>query len=209
MPLYPSFPTFFDTERPSNTGPGSFSTMNAEMPSSVRAARATIPARSPFVTHALVPLTIHSSPSRTARHEMLRVSVPASGSESDSAPRARAVDHLREPPLLLRVGAVGADQRRAHRVRVDHARQRHPSVGELLDHPDVGEQVEAEAAVLLGDRDPEEPELLHRLDDRGRVLVGVLELAGDGDHLARDPLAHGGDHLLPQLRIGGRWWARW
>ena len=57
------------------------------MPSSVRAASATMPARSPLVTHALVPLTTYSSPSRTALQEMLRVSLPASGSDSDSAPR--------------------------------------------------------------------------------------------------------------------------
>ena len=76
---------------PSNRGPGSFSTMKAEMPSSVRAARATIPARSPLVTQALVPLTTYSSPSRAARQEMFRVSLPASGSDSDSAPRRSPV----------------------------------------------------------------------------------------------------------------------
>ncbi len=61
------------------------------MPSSVRAARATSPARSPLVTHALVPLTTYSSPSRSALQAMLRVSLPASGSESDSAPRRSPV----------------------------------------------------------------------------------------------------------------------
>ena len=40
--------------------------------------------------------------------------------------------------------------------------------GELLDDADVGEQVEAEAAVALGDRDAEEAEGLHLLDDVGR-----------------------------------------
>ena len=59
----------------------------------------------------------------------------------------------------------------------------HP-YGELLDDADVGEQVEAEPAVLLGDRDAEQPELAHLLDDRGRELVGVLELGGDRDDLA-------------------------
>ena len=57
------------------------------MPSSVRAARATSPERSPLVTQALVPLITYSSPSRVARQEMLRVSLPASGSDSESAPR--------------------------------------------------------------------------------------------------------------------------
>ena len=76
---------------PSKVGPGSFSTMNAEMPSSVRAASATMPARSPLVTHALVPLRTYSSPSRCALQAMLRVSLPASGSDSDSAPRRSPV----------------------------------------------------------------------------------------------------------------------
>ena len=50
-------------------GPGSFSTMKQVMPSSVRAASATSPARSPLVTHIFVPLTTYSSPSRVARHD--------------------------------------------------------------------------------------------------------------------------------------------
>ena len=57
------------------------------MPSSVRAASATMDDSSPLVTQALHPLRMYSSPSRWARHEMLRVSLPASGSESDRAPR--------------------------------------------------------------------------------------------------------------------------
>ena len=76
---------------PSNVGPGSFSTTNVEMPSSVRATSATSAARSPLVTHALVPSTMYSSPSRTALHEMLRVSLPASGSDNDRAPRRSPV----------------------------------------------------------------------------------------------------------------------
>ena len=65
--------------------------MKHEMPSSVRAASATMPARSPFVTHIFVPLITYSSPSRTARHAMLRVSLPASDSESDRQPRSSPV----------------------------------------------------------------------------------------------------------------------
>ncbi len=76
---------------PWKLGPGSFSTMKAEMPSSVRAARATTEERSPLVTQALLPLTMYSSPSRRARQEILRVSLPASGSERDSAPRRSPV----------------------------------------------------------------------------------------------------------------------
>src|SRR5262245_15937614 len=91
MPLYPSFPMLRLTVMPPNFGPGSFSTMRHEMPSSVRAASATTPARSPFVTHILVPVMTYSSPSRTARHAMLRVSLPASDSDSDKQPRTSPV----------------------------------------------------------------------------------------------------------------------
>ena len=72
---------------PSNFGPGSFSTMKADMPSSARAASATMDDSSPLVTQALLPLRMYSSPSRWALQEMLRVSLPASGSERDRAPR--------------------------------------------------------------------------------------------------------------------------
>ena len=98
---------------PSNVGPGSFSTMNAEMPSSVRAASATMAARSPFVTHAFVPLSTYSSPSRCALQAMLRVSLPASGSDSDRAPRRSPVAIDGSQRCLLLVGAVGHDQRGA------------------------------------------------------------------------------------------------
>ena len=42
---------------------------------------------------------------------------------------------------------------------------------ELLDDHRVGREVQAHPAVLLGDRDPEQAELLHLLDDRLRELV--------------------------------------
>ncbi len=82
---------FFETEIPSNVGPGCFSTMKHVMPSSVRAASATIPARSPLVTHIFVPLITYSSPSRVARHWTLRVSLPASDSDSERQPRSSPV----------------------------------------------------------------------------------------------------------------------
>jgi len=72
---------------PKLAAPGSFSTMKHVMPSSVRAASATSPARWPFVTHVFVPVITYSSPSRAALHVSALVSVPASGSESESAPR--------------------------------------------------------------------------------------------------------------------------
>jgi hypothetical protein len=91
MPLYPSLPILRLTAMPPKRGPGSFSTIRHEMPSSVRTASATMPARSPLVTHIFVPVTTYSSPSRTARHDRLRVSLPASASESERQPRSSPV----------------------------------------------------------------------------------------------------------------------
>ena len=80
---------------------------------------------------------------------------------------------------------------------VDDAGDRDPAARELLDDHRVGGQVEAHAAVLLGDRDPEQAELLHLLDDRLGELVLVVVLLGDGDDLVVDELAHHlGDRLL-------------
>ena len=167
------------TVMPPLFGPGSFSTMKQQMPASVRAASATIAARSPLVTHIFVPSITYSSPSRAARHARLRVSLPGVGLRQRQAAAQLAGRQARQPALLLRVGAVVHDEVRGDRVRVDDARQRHPAVGELLDHADVGEQVEPEPAVLLGDRDAEQAERLHLLDDRLGELVGVLQLGGD------------------------------
>ena len=112
--------------------------------------------------------------------------------------------HPRQPALLLLLGAVVHDQVRGDRVRVHDARQRHPAVRELLDHADVREEVEPEAAVLLGDRDPEQAERLHLLDDRLGIGVGVLQLGRDRDHLAGDEAPDGLDELPAHLGIGGR-----
>ena len=72
---------------PPNDGPGSFSTMKHVMPSDVRAASVTKPARSPLVTHVLVPSSTYSSPSGVALQRSDRVSLPASGSDRDRQPR--------------------------------------------------------------------------------------------------------------------------
>ena len=153
---------------PLECGPGSFSTMKAEMPSSVRAARATRPARSPLVTHALVPLTTYSSPSRSARQR--DVAGVAAGVRLGQGQRAPPFPggQERQPPLLLLLAAVLQEQGRHHGVGVDHAGQAHPPVGQLLDHSDIGQKVEAEPAVGLGDGDAEQSEGAHLLDDLGR-----------------------------------------
>ena len=83
---------------------------------------------------------------------------------------------------------------------VDDAGDRDPAARELLDDHRVGRQVEAHPAVLLGDRDPEEAELLHLLDDRlGELVLGVVVLRV-GEDLLVDELA---DHLDDGLLLVG------
>jgi hypothetical protein len=79
------------TRMPPNSGPGSLPKMKQVMPSGVRAARATTPARSPFVTHIFVPLMTYSSPSGTALLRRACESLPESGSDREKAPRISPV----------------------------------------------------------------------------------------------------------------------
>src|SRR5439155_25259135 len=81
-----------------------------------------------------------------------------------------------------------------------------PAAGDLDLDQRVRRQVEAEAAVFLGDRHAEEPELLHLLDEGLRVPVLVLVLGGDGDHLPVDPVADRVDEL--GLLGDGHAWTR-
>ena len=60
-------------------------------PSGTRASSATMPARSPLVTHIFVPLMTNSSPSRTARQRRAPASEPLSGSDSEKQPRSLPV----------------------------------------------------------------------------------------------------------------------
>ena len=98
--------------------------------------------------------------------------------------------HLRQVLLALLVGAVLHQQVGADEVRVDDAADRDPAAAELLDDHHVGREVEPHPAVLLGNRHPEEPELLHLLDDLLREGVLVIEVLGVGEDLLVCELAH-------------------
>ena len=89
---------------------------------------------------------------------------------------------------------------------VDDAGDRDPAARELFDDHRVGRQVEPHAAVLLGDRDAEQAELFHLLDDLLREGVLVVEVLGVGDDLLVGELAdHLGDVALKVglLAVGG------
>src|SRR5215207_9888038 len=96
-------------------------------------------------------------------------------------------------PLLLR--PVLPDHPGGDEMRVEDAGEAHPAARELDLDAGVRGEVETEAAVVLRDRDAEEAELLHFLDERRGVLVGVLELRGDGHDVALDELPDRRDDL--------------
>ena len=88
---------------------------------------------------------------------------------------------------------------------VDDARDRDPAARELLDDHRVGRQVEPHPAVLLGDRHPEQAELLHLLDDRlGEYVLVVVVLGVRQDLLVDELVHHLGDRLLLVGLLGVR-----
>ena len=119
------------------------------------------------------------------------------GLREGQRPAALARRQRGEPALLLLLGPVRHDQRGRHGVRVDDAGQAHPAVRQLLDDPDVGQQVEAQASVRLRDGDAEQPEVAHLRHDLGGVTVGVLQFRGDGDDLTPHEGADRCDDLGP------------
>jgi len=103
--------------------------------------------------------------------------------------------HPRQVALLLVAGAVLEQQVGDDEVRVDDPGDAHPAAGDLLDGQRVGQQGLAEAAVLFGDGQAEQPHLAHGVDDLLRVLVVVFQPLGVRDDLPVRELPHGGDDL--------------
>src|SRR5256885_1953454 len=100
-----------------------------------------------------------------------------------ATPTARAAMLMRpsssEPRMkcfALLGGAEPLDQVGGDVVRVEHARERHPPVQELLHEPRVRDPIELEPAVLLRDPRPEQAERLHLFDHDLWVAVGMLEV---------------------------------
>jgi hypothetical protein len=96
------------------------------------------------------------------------------------------------------------DHVRHDEVGVDHPGDAHPAAGDLLHDERVGQQRLTEAAVLLGDGEPEDAQLLESVDDLLRIDVAVLELLGDRDDLLVDEAAHRRQDLALDVgEIGG------
>ncbi len=104
--------------------------------------------------------------------------------------------HARQVALLLLVGAEPQQQFRHHRVTTEGSRQRHPAAADLLGDLGIAARRHGRFAVRLGDRQPVHAHLLHLLDQRRRIGVGVFEFVDDRAHLVVDPARHQLDDLL-------------
>ena len=197
------------------SAPGSFSVMKQVMPrwggsalGSVFISTNTTPSASPLVDPHLLAVELP-----VAVVELLGRRLDALDVRADLGLRQReggaqlAGGHARQEVLLLLVGAELDQQVGADEVGVDDARDRDPPARELLDDHRVGRQVEAHPAVLLGNRDAEQPQLLHLIDHGLGELVLVVVLLGDRDDLVVDELAHHlGDRLLLVGLLGESSW---
>ncbi len=90
---------------------------------------------------------------------------------------------VREELALLLLGSIGLDDPGRHAMAADHAAEAHPAAGELLHHDGVADVIHPGTAVSLADEKPEQPQLLDPVDQRVRIFVLVLVVAGDGDDL--------------------------
>ena len=93
--------------------------------------------------------------------------------------------------VFLLLGSEGADHVGRDEVGVENPGQSHPSPREGLDYQHVGRQPQTETPVLLGNRDPEKTELLHRLDHLLGEFVGVVEIGSVRDHFPVDECPDG------------------
>ena len=131
------------------------------------------------------PLRTYASPSRAG----LRADRAAVGAGRGLGERVRrevlAAREAREEAALLLVGARELDPERAELLDGEDQAARRAGLRGLLDRDERRERAGADAAVLLGEHQPEEAVLAEELDHVPRELGGVVDLGGAW----RDPLA--------------------
>ena len=103
--------------------------------------------------------------------------------------------------LLLFVGPVLLDDPAIDHVGVDDPREPHPAPRDLLDHRRIRLERQAESAVGLRKRDPEDAHLAHVAMHRGRKLARVLQRVGERNDLLVDPAPHVADDVHPGLSV--------
>ena len=165
--------------------------------------------RSPaLVIQFLVPLMTHSSPSRHGgrAHRRAGRSRPRARDSANAGDHS-PVAHLRQEPLLQLVGAEQLDRQRAELLDHQDQRARRARLGDLLDRHLQHQRAGAGAAVLLGERQPEDVLLGEQLADVPRVLALRVDLGGARRDALRDDLADRVAEVLVLLRevvdVGG------
>ena len=101
--------------------------------------------------------------------------------------------HARQILLLLFLGPELHDQLGHNSVSTHCARQAHPPSGEFLGDLHVAGHRHCAVAVRFGDRETEDTDRLHRVDEFFRVLVGVLQVMRSGLDLLLDEVLDGLD----------------
>ena len=146
---------------------------------SVRANSTNVPAREPFVIHCFAPFSTQPSPSAAAVVRSEPASEPEPGSVSANAPRCSP--RARGGTKRARCSSVPNARSRERRGARVH-RDRHADTGirarELLEHENVGEEVRARSAVLLGHADAQKPELGELRDQLVREAVLAVPVGG-------------------------------
>ena len=203
----PILSSFFPTEYPSV----SVGTMKAPIPlaprrssaASVRTMVTTTSPKPPLVTQALAPFRIHPPSTLRALGSHPRGVGAGVGLGERKGAQHLPARHGAQPALLLRVGAVGQDHLRGERVVHAH-RHGHGGVAarDLFQRDHVGQGVQRQPVVLLGEQHPQKAQLAQLLDDlAGKVRLAV-PLLGVGPQLVLGELARQVADLL--LFLGHR-----
>ena len=158
-----------------------------------------------LVMNCFEPLITHSPPSRRAVVRVAPASDPASGSVSPKPASARPASRSGSSSLLLLLGAEAEDRHRAEaHAGLEGDRERLVDAPERLDREAQREVVAALAAVLLGERQPEQTELAHLRDDVERQRVGAVGLVGTRrDDLVGEFAHHAGELALVLGQVVG------
>ena len=152
-----------------------------------------------FVMNVFWPSITHScvASSSVARVRVAPASEPASASVNPKAPSTSPAIIGTRYVLLLRLGARVEERRRAQaHAGLERDRHRRVDARELLDREAVREVVGAAAAVLVRERQTEQPELAHGEHGvDGERVVAVPRLGVRRDLRFRE-LAHDAAELL-------------
>ena len=160
-----------------------------------------------LVMNCLLPLMTQWPSSSFAVVLVAPASVPPPASVSPNAPSALPLAKQRQPLLLLLLVAEAVHRHRAERhAGLQRDGDALVDLAELLEREAQREVVAAHAAVLLGERQAEQPHVGHARHDLVWERVLFVVLGGDGRHDALREVAHRLGELLVVVgqRAGGQ-----